>query len=92
MMLTSQNLVVIDVSDVALGGLVGFQPLPLQDKAGADGAVQFHIAALDGEGEAVTLSKDFWRLVVGAAKLKELTKRTTFIRVQEQENNVFGKE
>ncbi|MGF1755030.1 GMP reductase [Vibrio makurazakiensis] len=28
---------------------------------------------------------------VGAAKLKELTKRTTFIRVQEQENNVFGK-
>ncbi|EGR1734734.1 GMP reductase, partial [Vibrio parahaemolyticus] len=23
---------------------------------------------------------------------KELTKRTTFIRVQEQENNVFGKE
>jgi GMP reductase len=29
---------------------------------------------------------------VGAAKLKELSKRTTFIRVQEQENNVFGKE
>ncbi|KWT98983.1 GMP reductase [Vibrio toranzoniae] len=29
---------------------------------------------------------------VGAAKLKELTKRTTFIRVQEQENNIFGKE
>ena len=29
---------------------------------------------------------------VGAAKLKELTKRTTSIRVQEQENNVFGKE
>ncbi|MDW6005152.1 GMP reductase [Vibrio mangrovi] len=29
---------------------------------------------------------------VGAANLKELTKRTTFIRVQEQENNVFGKE
>lgn len=29
---------------------------------------------------------------VGAAKLKELTKRTTFIRVQEQENNVYGKE
>ncbi|WP_163935163.1 GMP reductase [Paraferrimonas sp. SM1919] len=29
---------------------------------------------------------------VGAARLKELTKRTTFIRVQEQENNVFGKE
>ncbi|MGD6735612.1 GMP reductase [Photobacterium leiognathi subsp. mandapamensis] len=29
---------------------------------------------------------------VGAAQLKELTKRTTFIRVQEQENNVFGKE
>ncbi|MCG3742024.1 GMP reductase [Vibrio cincinnatiensis] len=29
---------------------------------------------------------------VGAAKLKELTKRTTFIRVLEQENNVFGKE
>ncbi|MGI9276389.1 MAG: GMP reductase [Endozoicomonas sp.] len=26
---------------------------------------------------------------VGAAKLKELTKRTTFIRVQEQENRVF---
>ena len=29
---------------------------------------------------------------VGAAYLKELTKRTTFIRVQEQENSVFGKE
>ncbi|PMH44553.1 GMP reductase [Vibrio sp. 10N.286.49.B3] len=29
---------------------------------------------------------------VGAAKLKELTKRTTFIRVQEQENNVYGKD
>jgi len=29
---------------------------------------------------------------VGAARLKELSKRTTFIRVQEQENNVFGKE
>ncbi len=29
---------------------------------------------------------------VGAANLKELTKRTTFIRVQEQENNMFGKE
>ena len=29
---------------------------------------------------------------LGAAELKELTKRTTFIRVQEQENNVFGKE
>lgn len=29
---------------------------------------------------------------VGAAKLKELTKRTTFIRVQEQENTIFGKE
>lgn len=29
---------------------------------------------------------------VGAATLKELSKRTTFIRVQEQENNVFGKE
>ncbi|MEI8673434.1 GMP reductase [Vibrio sp. SA48] len=29
---------------------------------------------------------------VGAAKLKELTKRTTFIRVREQENNLFGKE
>ena len=29
---------------------------------------------------------------VGAAHLKELTKRTTFIRVREQENNVFGKE
>lgn len=28
---------------------------------------------------------------VGAAKLKELTKRTTFIRVQEQENNVYGR-
>ncbi|WP_313268011.1 GMP reductase [Epilithonimonas vandammei] len=27
---------------------------------------------------------------VGAAKLKELSKRTTFIRVQEQENQVFG--
>jgi len=29
---------------------------------------------------------------VGASSLKELSKRTTFIRVQEQENNVFGKE
>jgi len=29
---------------------------------------------------------------VGAASLKELSKRTTFIRVLEQENNVFGKE
>ncbi|SHO54632.1 GMP reductase [Vibrio quintilis] len=29
---------------------------------------------------------------VGAAQLKELTKRTTFIRVEEQENQVFGKE
>jgi GMP reductase len=29
---------------------------------------------------------------VGASNLKELTKRTTFIRVQEQENNMFGKE
>lgn len=29
---------------------------------------------------------------VGASTLKELTKRTTFIRVHEQENNVFGKE
>ncbi|HIF9128918.1 TPA: GMP reductase [Photobacterium damselae] len=29
---------------------------------------------------------------VGAAQLKELTKRTTFIQVQEQENNVYGKE
>lgn len=29
---------------------------------------------------------------VGAATLKQLSKRTTFIRVQEQENNVFGKE
>ncbi len=29
---------------------------------------------------------------VGAAKLKELTKRTTFIRVAEQENQIFGKE
>jgi GMP reductase len=28
---------------------------------------------------------------VGASKLKELTKRTTFIRVLEQENTVFGK-
>lgn len=27
---------------------------------------------------------------VGASKLKELSKRTTFIRVQEQENRVFG--
>mgnify|MGYP002651547829 FL=1 len=27
---------------------------------------------------------------VGASKLKELSKRTTFIRVQEQENQVFG--
>ncbi|MGL5420861.1 MAG: IMP dehydrogenase, partial [Plesiomonas shigelloides] len=26
---------------------------------------------------------------VGAARLKELTKRTTFIRVAEQENRVF---
>ncbi|WP_428773447.1 GMP reductase [Vibrio sp.] len=29
---------------------------------------------------------------VGASALRELTKRTTFIRVLEQENNVFGKE
>jgi GMP reductase len=29
---------------------------------------------------------------VGAQRLKELTKRTTFIRVLEQENNVYGKE
>ncbi|WP_108652695.1 GMP reductase [Dongshaea marina] len=29
---------------------------------------------------------------VGAARLKELTKRTTFIQVREQENNVYGKE
>lgn len=29
---------------------------------------------------------------VGAGSLKELSKRTTFIRVQEQENNVYGKE
>lgn len=29
---------------------------------------------------------------VGASKLKELTKRTTFIRVSEQENQVYGKE
>jgi GMP reductase len=29
---------------------------------------------------------------VGASSLKELSKRTTFIRVQEQENNLFGKE
>ena len=28
---------------------------------------------------------------VGASQLKELTKRTTFIRVREQENNVYGK-
>jgi GMP reductase len=28
---------------------------------------------------------------VGARRLKELTKRTTFIRVQEQENQVFTK-
>ena len=28
---------------------------------------------------------------VGAAKLKELTKRTTFIRVAEQENRVYTK-
>jgi len=27
---------------------------------------------------------------VGAAKLKELSKRTTFIRVQEQENQIFN--
>ncbi|MBW7983033.1 GMP reductase [Enterobacillus tribolii] len=29
---------------------------------------------------------------VGASRLKEMTKRTTFIRVAEQENRVFGKE
>lgn len=29
---------------------------------------------------------------VGASSLKEHSKRTTFIRIQEQENNVFGKE
>ncbi|MGB5444424.1 MAG: GMP reductase [Psychromonas sp.] len=29
---------------------------------------------------------------VGAAKLKELSKRTTFIRVQEQENVIYGRE
>jgi len=29
---------------------------------------------------------------VGASRLKELSKRTTFIRVQEQENNHYGKE
>ena len=29
---------------------------------------------------------------VGAAKLKELSKRTTFIRVTQQVNNVFGAE
>lgn len=29
---------------------------------------------------------------VGASKLKELSKRTTFIRVQEQHNEVFGKD
>lgn len=29
---------------------------------------------------------------VGARRLKELTKRTTFIRVQEQENRIFGME
>jgi len=28
---------------------------------------------------------------VGASRLKELTKRTTFIRVSEQENQVFTK-
>ena len=28
---------------------------------------------------------------VGAARLKELTKRTTFIRVAEQENKVYSK-
>lgn len=28
---------------------------------------------------------------VGASKLKELTKRTTFIRVSEQENTIFTK-
>ena len=27
---------------------------------------------------------------VGAAQLKELSKRTTFSRVQEQENSIFG--
>ncbi|TGD38727.1 GMP reductase, partial [Salmonella enterica subsp. enterica serovar Poona] len=27
---------------------------------------------------------------VGASRLKELTKRTTFIRVQEQENRIFN--
>ena len=32
------------------------------------------------------------RTYVGASQLKELTKRTTFIRVREQENNVYGKE
>ncbi|WED29215.1 hypothetical protein L3V77_17440 [Vibrio sp. DW001] len=31
-------------------------------------------------------------LYVGAEGLKERTKRTTFIRVQEQENNVYSKE
>ena len=29
---------------------------------------------------------------VGASQLKELSKRTTFIRVQEQHNEVFGNE
>ena len=29
---------------------------------------------------------------VGAPRLKELSKRTTFIRVQEQENQVYGKQ
>jgi GMP reductase len=29
---------------------------------------------------------------VGARQLKELTKRMTFIRVQEQENQIFGRE
>jgi GMP reductase len=28
---------------------------------------------------------------VGAARLKELTKRTTFIRVAEQENTIYSK-
>ena len=29
---------------------------------------------------------------VGASQLKELSKRTTFIRVQEQHNEIFGNE
>ncbi|WP_432453230.1 MULTISPECIES: GMP reductase [unclassified Agarivorans] len=47
------------------------------------GSVQFTIQdILGGVRSACTY--------VGASELKELTKRTTFIRVQEQENQVFG--